>query len=453
MDGFCFTNTRDNDVFKILEWVVMRNQPLSEVDDPLTRSLFNVKPVSSKSLRSYILSLTPLVEDVIKQILPSKFCVMFDGWSDSKIHYVAIFATYVIKEQYFETMLACAPLLQETDLSANQYKFFVEETLQVFDRDESNVVCFVGDNCAVNMKLSTITDIPIIGCNSHKLNLAIEAWIEAQEGLPGALKKLRELMSQLNTIKNSARLRQLTRLGSVLPNETRWTGKFEMVRRYFRIEKNIQMIHEVDNYMPTPSQRRSLESALGHFQNFESIAKHLQTKGLMLNNARFILDTVCEDYPEMCKYLAADASIVHDLPFEAAVIKIMDGNESLLTSTEKNSVKHLALDSIPDNDGNEKTPSSYAARIEAKRRRLSHTATSYLNCRFIPATSCTVERLFSAARWVNTCLRKHMSPILLESLLFLKLNRKHWDLKLVSAAMKIQPDDRYVSLDTDEFYE
>ena len=93
LDGFCFTNTRDNDVFKILEWVVMRNQPLSEVDDPLTRSLFNVKPVSSKSLRSYILSLTPLVEDVIKQILPSKFCVMFDGWSDSKIHYVAIFAT------------------------------------------------------------------------------------------------------------------------------------------------------------------------------------------------------------------------------------------------------------------------------------------------------------------------------------------------------------------------
>lgn len=51
----------------------MRNEPLSEFDDPSTRSLFNVKPMSSKSLRTYILSLTTLVEDRFRNICLTGF--------------------------------------------------------------------------------------------------------------------------------------------------------------------------------------------------------------------------------------------------------------------------------------------------------------------------------------------------------------------------------------------
>lgn len=67
-----------------------------------------------------------------------------------KTHYVAILATYKIKGKYFEIMLACSALIQEDDPSATQEKAFVEETLQVYGNDESNIVCCVGDNCSFN---------------------------------------------------------------------------------------------------------------------------------------------------------------------------------------------------------------------------------------------------------------------------------------------------------------
>jgi len=113
IEGYFFGSPRDTDVFQILEWVVMRNQPLSEVDNKLTRALFKCKPVCSKSLRTYILAMIPIVESTIHSELPDKFGLLFDGWSDSSTHYVALFAVYkkvdskTKKGINCETLLAC----------------------------------------------------------------------------------------------------------------------------------------------------------------------------------------------------------------------------------------------------------------------------------------------------------------------------------------------------------
>lgn len=45
---------RDNDIFKIMQWVTIQNQYLTEVDDPSTRDLFHVSHILSKTLRKYI---------------------------------------------------------------------------------------------------------------------------------------------------------------------------------------------------------------------------------------------------------------------------------------------------------------------------------------------------------------------------------------------------------------
>lgn len=96
------------------------NQLLSEVDDSLSRSLFNVEPALSKSFRTSIVSLIPLVEDADLKYLPESFCIMFDGWTDATTHYEATFTTYTIKGEHFETMLPWAPLLEEDGFSALQ---------------------------------------------------------------------------------------------------------------------------------------------------------------------------------------------------------------------------------------------------------------------------------------------------------------------------------------------
>lgn len=175
----------------------MRNQPLNEVDNPITRSMFKVKPVSSKSIRKYILSLVPLVEDSIKILLPEKFALMFDGWTDSSTHFVALFATFLKDNEYYELLLACAPLVKEDDLGADQHLSFVKETLKLYGKSMDNVICYIGDNCPVNQRLSTISNTPLIGCYSHKLNLAVEEWITDQVKLTDAIKKVRDVMVQL----------------------------------------------------------------------------------------------------------------------------------------------------------------------------------------------------------------------------------------------------------------
>lgn len=454
LDSFCFSSSRDNDAFKLIEWVVMRNQPICEVDNSITRGLMNVSPLSSKTLRKYILSLVPLVEDAIKERLPTKFAIMFDGWTDSHMHYVAIFATYMYNGKYCETMLACGPVMKEDELTAQQHIDFLEATLDVYKRSLSNVVCLIGDNCSVNCKIASDTSIPLIGCASHKFNLAVEHWIDSQKDLRDALKALRELMVQVRTVKNCARLRELTHLGAILPNETRWTGKFEMTKRFIRIETLLQSIPSLDSSLPSLEHRRALKAAIEDFENFESIAVSLQSKGLTIAIARYTFDRLCEDYSSMSYYLSPDANIVHDKIFEGAVVKIINGNETQLSFSEKASVSKLitsSTDSEVRTDNDEKFL-TYYERLEAKRRRLEEAPTQYMNSKFISATSSSVERCFSAARWILTCLRKRMSPILFEAILFLKLNRELWDLKLVSSAMRIRPKERYTKLDDDAFY-
>lgn len=49
----------------------MRNQPVSKIDDPITRLILSVKPIYSKMLRKYILFLVSLVIDKIKATIPT----------------------------------------------------------------------------------------------------------------------------------------------------------------------------------------------------------------------------------------------------------------------------------------------------------------------------------------------------------------------------------------------
>ena len=108
-----------------------RDQPISEVDNRITRAVFNVQPVCSKSLKKYVLSLVALVEDKIKQQLPQMFGLMFDGFSDWNVHYIALFATYTKGDTYHETLLACSPLLEENILTAEQHREYIIEQLEV----------------------------------------------------------------------------------------------------------------------------------------------------------------------------------------------------------------------------------------------------------------------------------------------------------------------------------
>lgn len=130
---------------------------------------------------------------------------------------------------------------------------------------------------------------------------------------------------------------------------------------------------------------------------------------------------VSKDNRSMKHYLSANTSVVRDKQLGAAVRKILNGHEAYRTVEEKEAVS--ALKSSPDIDYvDADLHLSYFENILTKRRMLSSSMSSYISCRFVPVTACSIKRLFSISRWILTVLPKIIPPILFENLLFLKLN-------------------------------
>lgn len=81
------TNEKAMNVFGWLEWIIEENRELTFCEKVLTRKYTNLKTITVKTLKKYMESLVIAVENKIKQILPNKFGMMFDGWSEGKLKY------------------------------------------------------------------------------------------------------------------------------------------------------------------------------------------------------------------------------------------------------------------------------------------------------------------------------------------------------------------------------
>jgi hypothetical protein len=102
-------------------------------------------------------------------------------------------------------------------------------------------------------------------------------------------------------------------------------------------------------------------------------------------------------------------------------------------------------------------------RLEAnrKKRKVSKLAScvDYVDVsKLICSTSNCCERLFSEAKYIMVPHRRGMSPIVFESLIFLKKNIAFWTVKTVARAMKRadndeKNEDELFQRDDDQYYE
>ena len=197
---FIRISDREKEVCKWIEFVVMKNLPVSFVDCPYTRDITRLKNISAQSLRCHILQLLCVVKERIQSELPPKFTIVFDGWTEGSHHYIGIAAAYVKveaggKERPVQTMLSMKPLLADgvKGMRATDHLNHVEKVLETYGKTFDNVLCIVGDNCSVNQSMARILGVPLIGCASHKFNLAVWQWIAQQAELAPILKKVSAL--------------------------------------------------------------------------------------------------------------------------------------------------------------------------------------------------------------------------------------------------------------------
>jgi hypothetical protein len=447
-------NDAERDMYKWIEWVVMKNQPLSMVDCPLTREGMQYKAVTSKSLRKNMLALCQEMKESVKSKLPDKFALVFDGWTEGTEHFIGITASYVSKgvdQVVTHTLLSMRPLLADdiVGMTASDHLHHLSKVLRQYGKTEVNIVCLVGDNCSVNKCMSRLLKVPLLGCGSHKLNLAVRKWISNQPQLEETISKVATVMKKASTLKVSAQLRKLTSLQTVRENDTRWSSTFEMIARFFRIQFELSAVSDLIPLIPTLVECDLLTKGFEHLKHFHEITVMLQKEGITFLRVREIFDEILEDYPELGSYLAVDAEIVVDVTFERALMQIAKG--MVLTNEQLLRVKGLLAPTDAtymadcDNISNvgtvvrQEDELSYAQKVDAriKRRKTNEDAiaTKYVNLSILCGTSVVCERLFSVAKNILSDTRKKTSPPVFEAIILLKMNRSEWDVYMMGKAM------------------
>ena len=73
-----------------------------------------------------------------------------------------------------------------------------------YGKSLGNLIYLVADNAAVNTRLADLLGIPMIGCASHRFNLACKKYLESSENV---LQKIQSLMTSLRQVKQAGKLR------------------------------------------------------------------------------------------------------------------------------------------------------------------------------------------------------------------------------------------------------
>ena len=98
-----------------------------------------------------------------------------DGWSDfpTSTHYFAVFACAPSATGRTENyLLAFTPFQDESLLNSEKHSQLIRDTLSLYGKSISNVLFITGDNENLNAKICSDLGVPLIGCYSHRLNLA-----------------------------------------------------------------------------------------------------------------------------------------------------------------------------------------------------------------------------------------------------------------------------------------
>ncbi len=193
---FIRVSDREKEMHQWINFVVMKNLPMSFVDCPHTRDICRLRPISGRTLRRHIIALRDILKDTLQNELPPKFVVVFDGWSEGTQHYIGVAASYMKsvngKDVAVQTMLSMEPLLSHgiQGMRAKDHLDHLSRILQSYGKDCCDILCLVGDNCSVNQSMARTLNVPLIGCASHKFNLAVKRWIASQPELIPIINKV-----------------------------------------------------------------------------------------------------------------------------------------------------------------------------------------------------------------------------------------------------------------------
>ncbi|KAG2778015.1 hypothetical protein PC116_g22924 [Phytophthora cactorum] len=323
LQDFGFVSEAIYQRYQWLWWVVVRGMPLSEVDDELTRAMSKWQPTNSKAVKADMITVATKLGAVITEEMGIVFGVMCDGWTHGIMHFVAIYGQYVVGGQLRRTLLVMSPP-DERSRDGDAHIALLRNVLAVYNKTIDVILFLVADNCSTNHSIANKLGIPLVGCASHRFNLAVKKFLTEHEDL---LHQVNNLMLQLHQQKNGAELFMLTPLRPKKRNVTRWSSTYNPVQGYGAIRPQSRLVEAVEDLVPSTGDHKKLVGLLKHLEKLDSVCKRLQCETTTMSEVRLLFDSVVADYPIMGGHLKSTAKILHSPAFENGLVKICDGDK------------------------------------------------------------------------------------------------------------------------------
>ncbi|KAG6966569.1 hypothetical protein JG688_00006711, partial [Phytophthora aleatoria] len=153
----------------------------------------------------YTILVTHVVEITIGKEMPVDFGLILDDCSFGTEQYQGVYGCYETPSGPQYPLLSISPAMDERGdhLTAEGHLMAIERFLPFFGKTIQGVKFLVGDNCAVNKRLAKHMKVPLVGCASHRLNLAVRDFLRPHES---ALEEVQQLMRKLRTLNQAAKL-------------------------------------------------------------------------------------------------------------------------------------------------------------------------------------------------------------------------------------------------------
>ena len=217
-------------------------------------------------------------------MIPDFFTIIFDGWSCTREHYIALYASWTNAQGIvIRRLIACGvqPLpdvlqgetAEDFGFTAEDIGDYISYVLQMYDKSFMNIECIIGDNASVNRRLADLIRqwlyqeknirriVPMLGDAAHKVNLAVEKLYGPATEYAQLVQKVHSLVVQLRSHINGFKISTLTTLNPILSNDTRWNSVYDMLERFLEmapILDTCDFSHETTSMIPETLERRKI---------------------------------------------------------------------------------------------------------------------------------------------------------------------------------------------------
>lgn len=171
---------KTRDIFLFAQYIVLEGQPFNCVESAWIRKNTTIQSTVSRHFISNVINeLCEVCMLRVKEKLPKRFGIIFDGWSNDGYHYIATFAVFGKGNERVQVLLNFGSL--EDSYTAEDHVKHFTDVLEVYDRQTTDILFLVSDNCTTVKRVAVLLKLPLVGCACHRLNLAVNKIYELQE--------------------------------------------------------------------------------------------------------------------------------------------------------------------------------------------------------------------------------------------------------------------------------